>query len=133
MDDYVDALDHDYVGVVTEPTCQEGGYTTYVCSRCGHSYEDDYTDPVDHVYEDGHCKWCGEEEEQRILGDVDGNGKVNHNDARLVLQCYVGLVTADNLDTSIADVDGNGRINHNDARLILQFYVGIIQKFPVEQ
>jgi hypothetical protein len=46
--------------VVTEPTCCEQGYTTYTCTSCGDSYVDDYTDPVDHVYEDDYCKWCGQ-------------------------------------------------------------------------
>lgn len=31
--DYTDALGHDYVPEVTEPTCTEQGYTTYTCSR----------------------------------------------------------------------------------------------------
>ena len=30
--------EHDYVSEVTEPTCTEGGYTTFVCSFCGDSY-----------------------------------------------------------------------------------------------
>ena len=34
----VPALGHDYVAVVTEPTCSQEGYTTYTCSRCGDSY-----------------------------------------------------------------------------------------------
>jgi len=54
--------DHNYEAVITEPTCQESGFTTYTCSKCGDSYVSDYTDPVDHVYEDGACKWCGEAE-----------------------------------------------------------------------
>ena len=53
--------DHTYESVVTAPTCSEQGYTTYVCSRCGDSYVGDYTDPVDHSYEDGTCIWCGDE------------------------------------------------------------------------
>ena len=36
--DYIDALDHDYVADVTEPTCTEGGYTIYTCSRCKDSF-----------------------------------------------------------------------------------------------
>ena len=52
---------HSYEAVVTAPTCQAQGYTTYTCANCGDSYVDDYTDPVDHSYEDGTCIWCGEE------------------------------------------------------------------------
>ena len=46
----IDALGHDYVAEVTEPTCQAGGYTTYTCSVCGDTYTDDETDPIDHDY-----------------------------------------------------------------------------------
>ena len=58
----INCTEHSYIAVVTEPTCTEQGYTTYTCTTCGHSYVDDYTDPVDHVYEGGNCKWCGEAE-----------------------------------------------------------------------
>lgn len=34
-----------YTEVVTEPTCQEWGYTTYTCNECGYTYRDDYTLP----------------------------------------------------------------------------------------
>ena len=54
------ALGHAYKSTVTEPTCSAQGYVTHTCTRCGDSYVSDYTNPVDHVYEDGHCKWCGD-------------------------------------------------------------------------
>ena len=44
------ALGHDYVAVVTDPTCTEGGYTTYTCSRCGDSYTGDETEALGHDY-----------------------------------------------------------------------------------
>jgi len=43
-----EALGHDYVPEVTEPTCTEGGYTTYTCSRCGDEYVDDETEALGH-------------------------------------------------------------------------------------
>jgi DNA-directed RNA polymerase subunit RPC12/RpoP len=46
----VEALGHDYVPEVTEPTCTEGGYTTYTCSRCGDSYIGDETEALGHDY-----------------------------------------------------------------------------------
>ena len=46
----VDALGHDYVAVVTDPTCTEGGYTTYTCSRCGDSYIADETAALGHKW-----------------------------------------------------------------------------------
>ena len=52
---------HSYEAVVTEPTCAEGGYTTYTCSGCGDSYVDDYTDATGrHSYgDDNVCTVCG--------------------------------------------------------------------------
>lgn len=41
--------DHTYVSSVTEPTCEKGGYTTYTCSVCNHSYTGDETDALGHV------------------------------------------------------------------------------------
>ena len=41
---------HSYEAVVTEPTCTEGGYTTYICS-CGDSYIDDETPALGHTEE----------------------------------------------------------------------------------
>ncbi len=47
----VDALGHDYEAVVTAPTCTEGGYTTYTCSRCGDTYVADETAALGHTEE----------------------------------------------------------------------------------
>ena len=47
---------HEYVAVVTAPTCTEGGYTTYTCSLCGDSYVSDETESVPatgHSWDDG--------------------------------------------------------------------------------
>lgn len=42
----ISALGHNYISVVTPPTETEQGYTTHTCSRCDHSYVDNYTDPT---------------------------------------------------------------------------------------
>ena len=55
--------EHEYdEGVVTDPTCTEGGYTTYTCSICGHSYTADETETIDHDFVDGFCSVCGKEQ-----------------------------------------------------------------------
>ena len=51
---------HDYKQQITEPTCTEQGYTTYVCSRCGDEYVDNYISALGHNYENGVCTRCGE-------------------------------------------------------------------------
>ncbi|MBE6951052.1 MAG: hypothetical protein E7451_06910, partial [Ruminococcaceae bacterium] len=42
--------EHSYTAVVTEPTCTEGGYTTYTC-ECGDSYVADETPALGHTEE----------------------------------------------------------------------------------
>lgn len=54
-------------------------------------------------------------------GDVDGNGKVLANDARLALRASASLETLEGVAFLAADVDGNGKILANDARQILRF------------
>jgi len=41
---------HNYVSTVTPPTCTDKGYTTYVCSECGDSYINNYTEPNGHSF-----------------------------------------------------------------------------------
>ena len=50
---------HSYEAVVTDPTCEEQGYTTYTCTGCGTSYTDDYTDALGHDYSGNVCTVCG--------------------------------------------------------------------------
>ena len=58
----LELADHSYVSVETKPTCTEDGYTTYTCSVCGHSYEDDYVDALGHkeVAHDAKAATCTE-------------------------------------------------------------------------
>ena len=52
---------HEYVDVVTPPTCTEKGYTTHTCVAGDDEYVDSYVDPIPHDYgEDGYCRYgCG--------------------------------------------------------------------------
>ena len=64
--------------VVTEPACEDDGYTTYTCQVCGETYTDDYVEATGHQYEETRkrkptcdeegytiytCKICGDEEQ----------------------------------------------------------------------
>ncbi len=47
-------------GVVTAPTCTEEGYTTYTCTRCGESFDDEFVAALGHDFgDDGVCTVCG--------------------------------------------------------------------------
>lgn len=42
---------HEYgEGIVHVPTCTAEGYTEYICTLCGESYRDNYTERAEHTY-----------------------------------------------------------------------------------
>ena len=65
-----------------------------------------------------------------LSGDVNGDGKVDTTDARLVLQHAVGKIQLDEVEQEMTDVNGDGWVDTTDARLILQYAVGKIEAFP---
>ena len=77
----VDAIGHNYNGVVTAPDCENGGYTTYTCANCGDSYKGNETAALGHTYSgdfDTTCNVCG------IIRDVVapsifGGNSVSHD------------------------------------------------------
>ena len=48
--DTIEAAGHNYTFVVTDPTCDDDGYTTHTCGTCGHSYVDNVTTATGHNY-----------------------------------------------------------------------------------
>ena len=52
MEEILPALghSHSYAAEVVAPTCTEEGYTVYTCA-CGHSYRDNFVDPLGHTFE----------------------------------------------------------------------------------
>lgn len=67
-----------------------------------------------------------------ILGDVDGNGKIELADAQMILD-YEAKVLEHGLSLFAADVSGDGVIDSNDAVLIQQYLAGKFDKFPAEE
>ncbi len=134
VDDYVEALGHDlthYKGQA--PTCTEKGWAAYeTCSRCDHNTYQELA-ATGHHFENGVCTGCGQEEKTYVLGDVNGDGRINVLDAGLIVSYYTGVKTLDETQQLAADVNGDGRINVLDAGLIVSFYTGVITAFPAEQ
>lgn len=62
---------HTYESSVSEPSCDEQGYSTHTCSACGSSYKDAYTEPLGHDYQNGVCTRC---EELELDGAVIDSG-----------------------------------------------------------
>lgn len=61
----------------------------------------------------------------RMLGDVDGDGKITAADARLALRASVSLEKLDAEAFTAADADKDTKISASDARLILRGSVGL--------
>ena len=143
-------LEHSYETVVTAPTCTEGGYTTYTCSVCGDSHVADQTEASGHTWDEGvvtkeptettdgerthTCTECGEQKIEIIektgdsdvlIGDVNGDGRINARDARALLRYLAGLAEDGEVDLATADFNGDGRINARDARALLQHLAGL--------
>ena len=56
----------------------------------------------------------------RLIGDVNGDGKVNTSDSVSVLRASVELDELDTVAAASADVNGDGVVDTQDAVLILQ-------------
>lgn len=67
-----------------------------------------------------------------LLGDVNGDGKVDGEDAQWILRYEAGLLK-EAPTLAIADVSGDGVVDSNDATLILQYASGKINQFPAEE
>ena len=59
------------------------------------------------------------------LGDLDGNGKIEEEDADVALEAYVGSVTPNACLLKAGDFNGDGLINCADAVMILRFVEGL--------
>jgi hypothetical protein len=53
-----------------------------------------------------------------LLGDVDGDGRVNVKDATYIQKHVVDYAGYENVDLAVGDVDGDGRISIKDATAI---------------
>lgn len=67
-------------GVVTNPTYDSGGYTTYTCTVCGHSYIGDLTPQLKHNYETswtkdetGHWHACTDTGFEELKGEFNAH------------------------------------------------------------
>lgn len=57
-------------------------------------------------------------------GDVNGDGRADLTDARLMMQYYNGADVLDSQQQKNADVNGDGKINLTDVKLVMQYYNG---------
>jgi len=150
VDAEVAALGHAYKSVVTiAPTCTEDGVKTYTCQNCDSSYIEAIPANGEHTY--GHacsescsvcgvandgaaahtyshvydvdCDVCGAVREVTILmGDLNGDGKVNIRDLGLLQQYLNGWEVT--ILADVADLNADGKINIRDLGLFQQYLNG---------
>ena len=102
------AKGHTYEKKVTEPTCEDMGYTVYTCKDCGHSYKSDYTKAKGHKESDWiidkeptfsaqgqrhkECTVCGKKLESEVIDKLYGTATTDsHGEA--ILGKYLVIVT----------------------------------------
>lgn len=65
------------------------------------------------------------------MGDVDGDGWVTDNDAQMIAEYVVDMITLTPEQLIRADVNGDGMVDIVDAMFIAQYVEGIRDTFPV--
>ena len=120
---------HTYESSVTDPDCENDGYTTYTCANCGDSYVADKVDALGHKYtsavtpptcqEEGYtthtCSRCGD---SYVDGKVPATGVHTYDDDQDTDCNECGHVR----EVSVrGDVNGDGRVNNRD--------LGILQRY----
>ena len=95
----VDALGHAYEAVVTEPTCEAGGYTTHTCSNCSDSYTDSQTEALGHDWEDATaeapktCKTCGKTEGEKLVTPDDSSMGIYERIVNWFAKIYEAIIS----------------------------------------
>lgn len=80
--------------VVTAPSCTTGGKTSYVCSKCGETYELN-TPALGHSYgADGSCSVCGESSVYTVVGTIPGlTWEPSNTDGDMIFDATTGVYT----------------------------------------
>lgn len=71
-------------------------------------------------------------EEFAVYGDINWDGKVDREDAQIVLAHAASMLPFDVTQVYISDVNGDGKVTAADASLITQYSLMLITGFPVE-
>lgn len=73
-------LEHTFTASTVSPTCRSEGYVEHVCSKCGQSYRDTYTQRIPHDYT-----------EKTVPADCETAGCTEHT-CRMCGQCYTDKI-----------------------------------------
>ena len=138
---------HDFVATPEKdvaPTCGDKGTTYYACTKCGEVKTEEIAATGKHDYQlvatdaatgtqTFQCTVCKDEyyvtPESTVpanLGDVNNDGDIKSDDARLALRASVKLEPeiVEGTDAyKAADMNGDGKVGSDDARTILRISV----------
>lgn len=125
------------------PTCTEEGTEERECSVCGHK-ETRAKAMISHNYVDGICTACGAkdpayvepeapddpgspddpEPPAPILGDVDGDGKIDATDYMKLKRFCLGSFDLTDEQKAVVDVNKDGKVNSLDYMMIKRHVLG---------
>lgn len=71
-------------------------------------------------------------EPQVTVGDVDGNGEINMDDAALLIRYCNNLTTLTDEQKAAAELNGNGEIDMDDAALLIRYCNNLLASFPTQ-
>ena len=71
-------------------------------------------------------------EPQVTLGDIDGNGKIDMDDAALLIRYCNNLTTLTDEQKAAAELDGNSKIDMDDAALLIRYCNNLVTAFPAQ-
>lgn len=119
----VDTKKHVMITDRKAETCTEDGYERVVCRDC--EYVESKTDKpkTEHDFANGVCTVCGEKEKTepaKLLGDLDGDGKLSAKDSNLLSKIISGLATED----ALADMNEDGKITSSDSTVLVSVLSG---------
>ena len=67
-----------------------------------------------------------------VLGDVNGNGFIDPNDATLIMRHATGITELSAVQFLAADLNGDGIVDQEDAIIVMQHCVGLAEKIPLK-
>lgn len=74
--------------------------------------------------------WAADESDEAMLGDVDGNGRLNLLDATLFVQYLTGWDSAkEKVVLEACDCNGDGKLNLTDVTKLIRHIAGVDQHF----
>lgn len=101
-------LGHNYIATITEPSCEENGFTTYTCSRCRDSYVDEQTDTLGHDFVEEICSRCGavssEYEPLVISHAIELVNMGKYDEALNVVSEALNIISSDSLQQVLSNI-----------------------------